>query len=156
MYFQSLRAFWYRCFVRGSIRIGLSRPLTSSITVISIRSEVLSLRMRASLWATRLLVRWLRLVKVSSPSRRETWLSAPLRHPGRYMLFPSWEWGVLLFLYSPRLPDDDSYTPYSGQCFYCKQGFSSRCDKNTLLGCDHLDGAQAQYVSHPDLSKFCC
>lgn len=37
--------------------------------------------------------------------------------------------------------------PHSGECFYCKQGFSSRCEKSVLFGCDHLDGAQAEYVS---------
>ncbi|KAH8423281.1 alcohol dehydrogenase family protein [Aspergillus melleus] len=42
-----------------------------------------------------------------------------------------------------------AFTTSCGQCFYCKQGFSSRCDKNTLLGCDHLDGAQAQYIRIP-------
>lgn len=36
--------------------------------------------------------------------------------------------------------------PASGKCFYCKQGFSSRCEKNTLFGCERLDGGQAQYV----------
>lgn len=37
----------------------------------------------------------------------------------------------------------------SGECFYCKQGWSSRCDKNGLFGCDSLDGGQAEYVINP-------
>lgn len=40
---------------------------------------------------------------------------------------------------------------YSGKCYYCKQGYSSRCEQNMLLGCDHLDGAQAEYVSQYDV-----
>ncbi|KAL4808904.1 alcohol dehydrogenase [Aspergillus unguis] len=42
-----------------------------------------------------------------------------------------------------------AFTTSCGTCFYCTQGFSSRCDKNTLLGCDDLDGAQAEYVRIP-------
>ncbi|KAL4925624.1 alcohol dehydrogenase family protein [Aspergillus undulatus] len=42
-----------------------------------------------------------------------------------------------------------AFTTSCGACFYCNQGFSSRCDKNMLLGCDHLDGAQAEYVRIP-------
>ncbi|KAL2852359.1 chaperonin 10-like protein [Aspergillus pseudodeflectus] len=42
-----------------------------------------------------------------------------------------------------------AFTTSCGQCFYCTQGFSSRCDKNALLGCDDLDGAQAEYVRIP-------
>ncbi|KAL4906613.1 hypothetical protein BDW74DRAFT_150814 [Aspergillus multicolor] len=42
-----------------------------------------------------------------------------------------------------------AFTTSCGNCFYCTQGFSSRCDKNTLLGCDDLDGAQAEYVRIP-------
>ncbi|KAL4991065.1 chaperonin 10-like protein [Aspergillus falconensis] len=42
-----------------------------------------------------------------------------------------------------------AFTTSCGKCFYCTQGFSSRCDKNTLLGCDDLDGAQAEYVRIP-------
>ena len=41
----------------------------------------------------------------------------------------------------------DADYSHSGECFYCKQGFSSRCEKSVLFGCDHLDGAQADYVS---------
>ncbi|KAL6236552.1 hypothetical protein BDW75DRAFT_108565 [Aspergillus navahoensis] len=42
-----------------------------------------------------------------------------------------------------------AFTTSCGTCFYCTQGFSSRCDKNTLLGCNDLDGAQAEYVRVP-------
>ncbi|PLN76367.1 GroES-like protein [Aspergillus taichungensis] len=42
-----------------------------------------------------------------------------------------------------------AFTTSCGTCFYCKQGFSSRCEKNTLFGCDHLNGCQAQYVRIP-------
>ncbi|KAJ5095730.1 Alcohol dehydrogenase superfamily zinc-type [Penicillium alfredii] len=38
----------------------------------------------------------------------------------------------------------------SGGCFYCKEGFSSRCEKNTLFGCEKLDGGQAEYVRIPN------
>ncbi|GAQ39122.1 alcohol dehydrogenase [Aspergillus niger] len=40
-----------------------------------------------------------------------------------------------------------AFTTSCGKCYYCKQGYSSRCEQNMLLGCDHLDGAQAEYVS---------
>ncbi|XHF97410.1 hypothetical protein AWENTII_000996 [Aspergillus wentii] len=43
-----------------------------------------------------------------------------------------------------------AFTTSCGECFYCKQGFSSRCEKNVLFGCDHLDGGQAQYVRIPN------
>ncbi|BCS29173.1 alcohol dehydrogenase family protein [Aspergillus puulaauensis] len=43
-----------------------------------------------------------------------------------------------------------AFTTSCGTCFYCKAGFSSRCDKNALLGCDNLDGAQAEYVRIPN------
>ncbi|KAJ0420057.1 chaperonin 10-like protein [Aspergillus carlsbadensis] len=42
-----------------------------------------------------------------------------------------------------------AFTTSCGKCFYCTQGFSSRCDENALLGCDDLDGAQAEYVRIP-------
>jgi threonine dehydrogenase-like Zn-dependent dehydrogenase len=42
---------------------------------------------------------------------------------------------------------DDTDTITSGQCYYCKQGFSSRCEKSKLFGCEVLNGGQAQYVS---------
>lgn len=35
----------------------------------------------------------------------------------------------------------------SSECFYCKSGFSSRCEKSQLLGSAVLDGGQAEYVS---------
>ncbi|KAL1613325.1 hypothetical protein SLS54_010734 [Diplodia seriata] len=41
------------------------------------------------------------------------------------------------------------FTVSCGQCFYCKKGFSSRCEKCLLLGCAALDGAQAEYVRVP-------
>ena len=34
----------------------------------------------------------------------------------------------------------------SGDCFYCKQGYSSRCSECQLYGTTALDGAQAEYV----------
>ena len=34
----------------------------------------------------------------------------------------------------------------SGECFYCKKGFTSRCAKSRLFGTAALDGAQAEYV----------
>lgn len=39
------------------------------------------------------------------------------------------------------------FTVSCGQCFYCKKGFSSRCEKCQLFGTTALDGAQAEYVS---------
>ncbi|PGH11586.1 hypothetical protein AJ80_07056 [Polytolypa hystricis UAMH7299] len=41
------------------------------------------------------------------------------------------------------------FTMSCGECFYCKSGFSSRCEKSLLLGCALLDGAQADYVRVP-------
>ncbi|KAH8144964.1 uncharacterized protein LAJ45_10984 [Morchella importuna] len=35
------------------------------------------------------------------------------------------------------------------ECFYCKQGQTSRCEKSLLFGCPKLDGAQAEYVRCP-------
>ncbi|KAJ6092725.1 hypothetical protein N7486_008014 [Penicillium sp. IBT 16267x] len=40
-----------------------------------------------------------------------------------------------------------AFTTSCGQCYYCKQGFSSRCEKSKLFGCEILNGGQAQYVS---------
>lgn len=37
----------------------------------------------------------------------------------------------------------------SGECFYCTNGFSSRCDKCRLFGSVPLDGGQAEYVRIP-------
>ena len=36
-----------------------------------------------------------------------------------------------------------------GKCFYCIEGFSSRCEKSLLFGCPALDGAQGEYVRVP-------
>ncbi|KAK2812539.1 hypothetical protein FQN50_001183 [Emmonsiellopsis sp. PD_5] len=41
------------------------------------------------------------------------------------------------------------FTASCGECFYCKSGFSSRCEHCKLLGCAVLDGAQADYVRVP-------
>src|ERR1700712_329738 len=38
---------------------------------------------------------------------------------------------------------------YSGECFYCKNKFSSRCEKCELFGSTTLDGGQAEYVRIP-------
>ena len=38
---------------------------------------------------------------------------------------------------------------YSSNCFYCKNGFSSRCEKVLLFGSAALDGAQAEFVRVP-------
>lgn len=35
------------------------------------------------------------------------------------------------------------------ECFYCKNGFSSRCSKSLLFGSAGLDGAQAEFVRVP-------
>lgn len=37
----------------------------------------------------------------------------------------------------------------SGECFYCKNGYSSRCSNGALYGTAGLDGAQAEYVRIP-------
>lgn len=37
----------------------------------------------------------------------------------------------------------------SSDCFYCKNGYSSRCEKSLLFGSAGLDGAQAEYVRVP-------
>ncbi|KAF2875522.1 chaperonin 10-like protein [Massariosphaeria phaeospora] len=41
------------------------------------------------------------------------------------------------------------FTTSCGACFYCKHGFSSRCDKSQLFGSPGLDGGQAEYVRVP-------
>lgn len=41
------------------------------------------------------------------------------------------------------------FTVSCGECFYCKQGYSSRCAKVELFGTAGLDGAQAEYVRVP-------
>ena len=48
--------------------------------------------------------------------------------------------------------DDQVVSPFTvscGECFYCKQGYSSRCAKSALFGTAGLDGAQAEYVRVP-------
>ncbi|KAI1305075.1 GroES-like protein [Xylaria venustula] len=49
-------------------------------------------------------------------------------------------------------PGDAIVCPFTvscGECFYCKRGFSSRCEKCLLFGCPLLDGGQAEYVRVP-------
>lgn len=41
------------------------------------------------------------------------------------------------------------FTSNCGDCFYCSQGYTSRCQKGRLFGCEALDGAQAEYVRVP-------
>lgn len=41
------------------------------------------------------------------------------------------------------------FTLSCGECFYCKQGYSSRCAKSALFGTAGLEGAQAEYVRVP-------
>lgn len=41
------------------------------------------------------------------------------------------------------------FTVSCGECFYCSQGYSSRCEKCLLFGCPLLDGGQAEYVRVP-------
>jgi len=41
------------------------------------------------------------------------------------------------------------FTVSCGACFYCKRGFSSRCEKCLLFGCPLLDGGQAEYMRVP-------
>lgn len=41
------------------------------------------------------------------------------------------------------------FTVSCGECFYCKNGFSSRCSKSQLFGSVGLGGAQAEYVRVP-------
>ncbi|KAF6843682.1 alcohol dehydrogenase, GroES-like domain-containing protein [Colletotrichum musicola] len=42
------------------------------------------------------------------------------------------------------------FTTSCMQCFYCRNGYSSRCVRSKLFGCDTLDGGQAEYVRIPD------
>jgi len=47
---------------------------------------------------------------------------------------------------------DKIVTPFTlscGECFYCKRGFSSRCEKSKLFGTTVLDGGQAEYCRIP-------
>ncbi|ODQ55691.1 alcohol dehydrogenase [Saitoella complicata NRRL Y-17804] len=41
------------------------------------------------------------------------------------------------------------FTVSCGECFYCKRGFTSRCEKSLLFGTPTLDGGQAEYVRIP-------
>jgi threonine dehydrogenase-like Zn-dependent dehydrogenase len=41
------------------------------------------------------------------------------------------------------------FTTSCMECFYCRNGFSSRCVHSALFGCPKLDGAQAEYVRVP-------
>lgn len=41
------------------------------------------------------------------------------------------------------------FTTCCQECFFCKNGFSSRCSKGMLFGTAALDGAQAEYVRVP-------
>jgi len=41
------------------------------------------------------------------------------------------------------------FTISCGECFYCKKGFSSRCEKCQLYGTAGLDGGQAEYARIP-------
>ncbi|KAJ0108573.1 hypothetical protein J7T55_015007 [Diaporthe amygdali] len=41
------------------------------------------------------------------------------------------------------------FTTTCGKCFYCENGYSSRCVDCLLFGCPKLDGAQAEYVRVP-------
>ncbi|KAG6040145.1 hypothetical protein E4U19_000059 [Claviceps sp. Clav32 group G5] len=41
------------------------------------------------------------------------------------------------------------FTTSCGDCFYCKKGFTARCEKSLLFGSPGLDGGQAEYVRVP-------
>ena len=41
------------------------------------------------------------------------------------------------------------FTTSCGECFYCQEGFSSRCEQAQCYGSEGLDGAQAEYVRVP-------
>ncbi|KAH8602408.1 alcohol dehydrogenase GroES-like domain-containing protein [Bisporella sp. PMI_857] len=41
------------------------------------------------------------------------------------------------------------FTVSCAECFYCKNGYTSRCVKSLLFGSEKLDGAQAEYVRVP-------
>ncbi|KAK9419214.1 putative Alcohol dehydrogenase GroES-like domain-containing protein [Seiridium unicorne] len=41
------------------------------------------------------------------------------------------------------------FTASCGDCFYCKVGATSRCEKSLLFGCEKLDGGQADFVRVP-------
>ncbi|POS78088.1 alcohol dehydrogenase GroES-like domain-containing protein [Diaporthe helianthi] len=42
------------------------------------------------------------------------------------------------------------FTTTCGKCFYCENGYSSRCVESLLFGCPKLDGGQAEYVRVPN------
>ncbi|KAJ0315360.1 hypothetical protein COL5a_012017 [Colletotrichum fioriniae] len=42
------------------------------------------------------------------------------------------------------------FTSSCMKCFYCKNGYTSRCARSKLFGCGALDGGQAEYVRIPD------
>ncbi|KAH8880748.1 dehydrogenase-like protein [Thozetella sp. PMI_491] len=41
------------------------------------------------------------------------------------------------------------FTVSCQECFYCRNGFSARCENCLLFGCGKLDGGQAEYVRIP-------
>jgi len=41
------------------------------------------------------------------------------------------------------------FTVSCAECFYCLNGYSSRCAKSLLFGCPKLDGGQAEYLRVP-------
>ncbi|KAJ9104177.1 hypothetical protein QFC20_004614 [Naganishia adeliensis] len=41
------------------------------------------------------------------------------------------------------------FTTSCGACFFCERGFTGRCVKGSVYGCEKLDGAQAEYVKVP-------
>jgi len=41
------------------------------------------------------------------------------------------------------------FTVSCGECFYCHNGYSSRCEKSLLFGCPMLDGGQAEFMRVP-------
>ncbi|CAO1636211.1 unnamed protein product [Parajaminaea phylloscopi] len=41
------------------------------------------------------------------------------------------------------------FTVSCGECYYCKRDRTSRCEGSKLLGCQILDGAQAEYIRIP-------
>lgn len=47
------------------------------------------------------------------------------------------------------MPSPSLIKAFSGDCFYCKSGFTSRCERGLLFGSRLLDGGQAEYVRVP-------
>lgn len=62
----------------------------------------------------------------------------PSRYPGEYKKSHCIALTILIF-----------GAKTSSECFYCKNGFSSRCEKSLLFGSAGLDGAQAEFVRVP-------